>query len=160
MKGQPVDYLKGHAAWATNFGPKWIVDGNGCWVWQRTLNNNGYAVGSFTKEGGAHVLLVHRYLYEQKIGPVPEGMVLDHQCGNTRCVNPEHLQPMTQRSNVLRQTSTKLSDADVRKAMLMHRDGMSWRAVAAELGVTHPPLLARVKRLREAQPDWLRPAVR
>jgi hypothetical protein len=159
VKGEPLNYLKGHAAWARNHGPKWIVDEEtGCWVWQRTLNNKGYAVGSFVTGGGSHVTLVHRYLYEQKYGAIPAGLVLDHQCRNTRCVNPEHQRPMTQRGNVLRQGRVKITDEDVRKAIIMNRDGMPWRKVAAEFGMTHGPLLARVKRLREAQPDWLRPA--
>jgi hypothetical protein len=157
VKGEPVDYLRGHAAWRTNHGPQWIEDENGCWIWQRTFNNKGYAVGSFVTQGGEPVQLAHRFFYEKFIGPVPPGMVLDHECVNPKCVNPEHLQPVTQRANVLRQSHTKLSDADVRRAMRMHREGMTWRAVAAELGITHGPLLTRVKRLREAQPDWLRP---
>src|ERR1700753_1342661 len=159
VKGQPVDYLKGHAAWSKNHGPKWLVDEEtGCWNWQRTLNNKGYAVGSFVKDGGQHVVLAHRYLYEQKYGAIPAGLVLDHRCCNRACVNPDHQQPMTQRGNVLRQERVKLTEADVRKAIIMNAEGMSWRKIAAEFGVTRAPLLARVKRLREAHPDWLRPS--
>lgn len=152
-----MSYLPGHHAWHTH-GDRWIVDETtGCWIWQRTISKQGYATGSFAREGGPHMVLVHRYLYEQRIGPIPAGFVLDHVCNVRHCVNPDHLRAVTQRSNVLRQATTKLTDADVRKAIAMNEAGMSWRKVAAELGVTHPPLLARVKRLREAQPDWLLP---
>lgn len=158
IKGAPVNYLKGHAAWASNYGPKWLVDEEtGCWVWRRMVNNKGYAMGQFGSRGLEKITLVHRYHYEQMIGPIPAGHVIDHICNNPPCVNPEHLRPTTQRFNVLRQATTKLTDADVRRAIMMHTGGMSWRRVAEALGVTHPPLLARVKRLREAQPDWLLP---
>ena len=45
---------------------------------------------------------VHRWSYETFVGPIPDGMQVDHLCGITRCVRPEHLEPVTPRENSLR----------------------------------------------------------
>lgn len=44
----------------------------------------------------------HRVSYELLVGPIEPGLVLDHLCKNTKCVNPDHLDPVTQKTNVLR----------------------------------------------------------
>lgn len=69
-----------------------------CWVWQKSTSR-GYARFSVD---GQHVY-AHRWAYEQKYGPVPDGMQLDHfVCDNPSCVNPDHVRPTTARENVLR----------------------------------------------------------
>jgi hypothetical protein len=70
----------------------------GCWVWTGALNAAGYgAIGKDNK-----VLRVHRVTYELLVGPIPEGLQLDHLCRNRACCNPEHLEPVTNRTNWLR----------------------------------------------------------
>lgn len=75
------------------------VDASGsCWMWTASTNGGGY--GGFTIRGtrtGAH-----RYAYERMVGPIPEGMDLDHLCRNRRCVRPSHLEPVTRSENVAR----------------------------------------------------------
>lgn len=44
----------------------------------------------------------HRFVWEGLYGPVPDGLCLDHLCRNKKCVNPEHLEPVTMRENALR----------------------------------------------------------
>lgn len=57
--------------------------------------------GCFALSGKKHVL-VHRFAYEQVKGPIPEGLFIDHLCRNRGCVNPNHLEPVTNRENVMR----------------------------------------------------------
>lgn len=74
------------------------ADGNGCWNWMASLNSDGY--GQFTIN--RRPLRAHRYAYELLKDAIPAGLVLDHACRNRRCVNPDHLEPVTNRENVLR----------------------------------------------------------
>ncbi|MFJ8213256.1 HNH endonuclease signature motif containing protein [Streptomyces sp. NPDC096033] len=69
-----------------------------CWNWTGRRTHNGY--GDF-REGGVRTR-AHRYAYEMLVGPIPEGLVLDHLCRNRLCVNPDHLEPVTIGENVLR----------------------------------------------------------
>jgi hypothetical protein len=69
-----------------------------CWIWTAQCTPGGY--GRF-KIGG-RPLRAHRVAYELLVGPIPEGLVLDHLCRVRHCVNPAHLEPVTQRENVLR----------------------------------------------------------
>jgi hypothetical protein len=70
----------------------------GCWLWTGTVMPAGYG----TMKVGGQQRLAHRVAYEAFIGPVPDGLVLDHLCRVRSCVNPWHLQPVTNRENILR----------------------------------------------------------
>jgi hypothetical protein len=73
----------------------------GCWWWRGALFPNGYgSFKEFPRPGICH--LPHRFAYERLVGPIPEGLDLDHLCRNRTCVNPAHLEPVTRRENLLR----------------------------------------------------------
>mgnify|MGYP001599849985 CR=1 FL=1 len=96
---------------AQNFWAK--VDKNGpvpdyaphlgpCWIWTAFIRSAGYAHVSWdgqTRDG-------HLIAYELTIGPVPEGLELDHLCRVRRCVNPLHLEPVTRAENLRRSPIT------------------------------------------------------
>lgn len=71
----------------------------GCWPWTGATGDYGH--GIFATDAGPHVQ-AHKWLWEQTNGPVPQGLELDHLCRTAGCVNPEHLDPVTHRENVLR----------------------------------------------------------
>lgn len=70
-----------------------------CWIWMAAKDTNGY--GRFGIKGSKTVL-AHVFAYTFVVGPVPEGLELDHLCRNPSCVNPAHLEAVTHRENVMR----------------------------------------------------------
>jgi hypothetical protein len=78
------------------------VDANGvCWEWLAGKLPTGY--GSFRVNGKS--LYAHRFAWETLMGPIPAGLVLDHLCRNPSCVNPDHLEPVTDKVNINRGVS-------------------------------------------------------
>ena len=75
----------------------------GCWEWERALATNGYA--QFWN--GERLVAAHRYAYELEVGPIPEGLVLDHLCRVPTCVRPDHLEPVTMAENTRRGFSAR-----------------------------------------------------
>ena len=73
------------------------VDVGLCWMWTGSTDDEGY--GLF-RSGGSP--LAHRRCWELLVGPIPDGLVLDHLCRVRACVNPDHLEPVTQLENVRR----------------------------------------------------------
>lgn len=72
---------------------------DGCIEWIGGTNGVGY--GTF-HAGKKLRTYAHRWSYQYHVGPIPDGMHLDHLCRNPKCVNPEHLEPVTCRENLLR----------------------------------------------------------
>lgn len=76
-----------------------ILQDNGCWHWAGRWNSgNGYSKVSY--QGQAW--MVHRLLYTLLVGPIPEGLILDHKCRDRACCNPNHLEPVTHKENTKR----------------------------------------------------------
>lgn len=73
---------------------------NGCWNW-KLATNKGYGVMGHPFKKRLK-MFVHRFSYELFVGPIPEGLVIDHLCRNRRCANPAHLEPVSQKVNDLR----------------------------------------------------------
>lgn len=80
--------------------PKIGVDNPlGCWEWLASKNERGYGRVRDAERGE---MKAHRAVYELLMGDIPEGMELDHLCRNPSCVNPDHLEPVTHRENMVR----------------------------------------------------------
>lgn len=69
-----------------------------CWVWVGRSNRNGY--GRLRVDGVEEA--AHRLVYKTFVGPIPDGMLLDHRCRTRCCVNPSHLEPVSHSVNTLR----------------------------------------------------------
>lgn len=76
----------------------WKGSGDRCWLWAGTVRPDGY--GAFQYDGVR--VMAHRAAYEMLVGPIPDGLDLDHLCRVRNCIRPTHLEPVTRRVNVLR----------------------------------------------------------
>jgi hypothetical protein len=77
-----------------------VVEDGDCWIFTGATSA-GYGKLARGRRGEGFVL-AHRASYEFHVGTVPEGLMLDHLCRRTACVNPQHLDPVPNRVNVLR----------------------------------------------------------
>lgn len=74
-----------------------------CWAWLASRCSDGY--GTFRV--GERIAGAHRVAYEMLVGPIPDGLELDHLCSLRECVNPAHLEPVTHAENVARGRATR-----------------------------------------------------
>jgi hypothetical protein len=90
-----------------------MVDVNGpgdCWLWTGHLGGGGYGAFSLGRRDNKKIK-AHRYAYETLVGPVPEGLELDHLCRVRHCVNPDHLEPVTRAENIRRGDAPAVNSA-------------------------------------------------
>jgi hypothetical protein len=115
---------------------KYLVDEvTGCWVWQGARNRTlgyGYSWDNELKRK----VLAHRLLWVRHRGPIPEGMHLDHLCRNTGCVNPDHLEPVTNAENSRRGAKVKLTPDQLKLIRdLLADGGLRYADIATRAGV-------------------------
>lgn len=72
---------------------------SGCWLWTGPLSRDGYGTISC---GDKNTLLAHRCSFMRHKGAIPAGLELDHLCRTRSCVNPNHLEAVTRRENIIR----------------------------------------------------------
>ena len=96
--GSPVGSTRPSAE--ARFFPKVVETATGCWLWTAAKDDDGY--GLFSGRRGGDSIRAHIWAYEFLIGPVPNGLQLDHLCRKPACVNPYHLEPVPPRVNTLR----------------------------------------------------------
>lgn len=113
---------------------------DGCWLWNGHRESNGY--GRFRHDGrrsGAH-----RFAYEAEVGPIPDGLTIDHLCRVRHCVNPAHLEAVTSRENTRRRDDLRgeqhgcavLTEAQVVEIKKKLRSGATQRGLADAYGMS------------------------
>lgn len=105
-------------------GPK------GCWLWTGKPTDKGYCRVDFD---GTH-MYGHRYAYEQLVGPIPDGLQVDHMCHETLCVNPKHLQTVTQAENNENRAGASRNSKTGILGVYWCADSDKYRTVAAKHG--------------------------
>jgi hypothetical protein len=83
---------------------------SGCWIFPgtKTIKDRGYGQVSTRVGGHRRMVLAHLVTYEHYVGPVPEGLEIDHLCSVAACVNPDHLEPVTHAENMRRARDRRL----------------------------------------------------
>lgn len=108
------------------FAARALSRGDGCWEWIGFHDRLGYARIQVGRSGW----MAHRIAYETFIGPIPDGLELDHLCRNRGCVNPTHLEPVTHLENMRRGLHANKTQCprghpyDAENTL--HRDGRRW----------------------------------
>lgn len=140
--GDHYRFLQGHrqrASLAETIIRNIEIDLNGCWRWKASVDVKGYGR---LRARGYRTKAAHRIVYSYLVGPIPDGKQLDHLCRVPSCVNPSHLEPVSNTENVRRGNSAKLTKEDVRR---IHRSGMSRQALAREFGI-RPTYVDQIRR--------------
>jgi len=84
-----------------------------CCLWTGHRNRDGYGQFKVTVEVGHYrTVRAHRWAWEATHGPVPAGLTLDHLCGQTACVRPDHLEPCTNAENLRRRHARRRAQQD------------------------------------------------
>lgn len=73
-----------------------------CWLWTGYTDEHGYAYFTLRVDGKPTNHRANRWLYERMVGPIPQGLTLDHTCRVRHCVRPEHQEPVTSKVNIMR----------------------------------------------------------
>lgn len=118
-----------------------IVDDNDCWIWQKSLHNEGYGMFGIVLNGKTKVHTLHRYVYQiVNNTTLPKNVLVRHSCHNRPCCNPDHLSSGSYKDNwydsesVHRATHRKIRDKKLKahNATLSDRDVNMYRRLHAK----------------------------
>lgn len=73
-----------------------------CWNWLGATSDKRGGYGRVWRPRSRRHAYAHRVAYELEVGPIPDGLVIDHLCRNRTCVNPAHMEPVTFQENINR----------------------------------------------------------
>lgn len=143
VRGEPVRFIRGHVGHTkrrTIASPDYAVEDRGyetpCWIWKGRYFASGYPRFASRRR---RTQLAHRAMFEQEVGPIPDGCQLDHLCQQIACIRPTHLEAVSLSEHARRGHARKrrkiierLSREDI---ALIRASTLSDRAVASLLGI-------------------------
>ena len=109
---------------------------NDCWGWTGSINKR---TGYGKKQWHGESVLAHRWVWMMLFGKIPDGKVINHKCSNRKCVNPHHLEVVTQSENCRHGAGTKLTaDAvkSIRQTLSLRRSTATKKNLAFQHGVS------------------------
>jgi len=129
--GDPTagDAMRNTGQFTTPFEVRSTPGEGGCLIWTGANKSGGY--GSLSVNGVR--MLAHRYAWERANGPIPDGAVIDHICGVTLCVNPDHLRIATVKQNAENLTRLYSTNTSGYRNVSRAGDGR-WRVVVKSFG--------------------------
>ena len=105
-----------------------IVGDPGCLIWTGSLNSDGY--GGLRVNG--RMVRAHRYAWERELGPIPDGMEVDHECWERSCVNVDHLRLATHAENTWNLSGVRKNGGGLPRGV--YRSGRRYRAQVGHSG--------------------------
>lgn len=138
-KGHPHCFVKGHSGRISHLTYK--IDNSGCWIWQRQVCPDGY--GRCRDINGKQTV-AHRVYYESKFGKIPKGKYIDHLCRVRACVNPDHLESVTNAENCRRGIKAKLKKSQILEIRILIKF-VSFASIASHYKV-HPSTISGIHR--------------
>lgn len=117
----------------------YVIKTDTCWLWTGQVTA-GY--GALMLARPRRVAYAHRLSWELLRGPIPEGYFIDHDnpsfgCHNPLCVNPDHLEPVPPRTNLLRPRSLRKDNTSGARGVCWNQNMQKWFVNATANGVTH-----------------------
>ena len=110
------------------------VDKSGeCWTWSGSTMRRGYG----RIQIGGRVQLAHRVSYELTIGPIPNGMVIDHVCHQPACVKPQHLRVCSQKQNLENHSGAYSNSKSGVRGVRWHAKNRQWLVEVGHNGRRH-----------------------
>jgi len=101
----------------------YAIKGDGCWEWAGLKSDTGY--GLVDLDGKRQQ--AHRASFEHFKGPIPEGFVIDHMCHNPACVNPAHLQAVSNKENIENRAGANENTSSGVRGVYWHKPTGKWR---------------------------------
>lgn len=137
-----------------SFRYEWSPVGTPCWIWRFGLDTHGYAKATVDRV----TYLVHRENYRRLRGPLPKGLVCDHLCRRRECVNPWHIEFVSDSEN-LRRGNIKFTLEVVREMRSLYKGGASIKGLARRFKTAprHARQIVKYQRNPKGYVLWLDP---
>ena len=104
-----------------------------CWMWPGNTDRDGYGVIKHEKR----MKRAHRLSYEMHVGPIPDGMVIDHRCNTPGCWNPQHLDAVSNQENLQKRRAISKSNKSGYRGVYASNTPGKWRAMVKFNGKTY-----------------------